>query len=202
MDKNEFNSALLDVRKAYRLLYLYQRRILDLVSFIGDRLSIEFKEGWSYFSNTARTGSRVHLDRWAWDWLSMYFYEFYFGQIITNYYFALVLQNDSGFFEMDNVSKLDVEKFLPVEKSQTRLIFYCVFAETEIEHPIDVFLIDDLGDGKKSEFIKGGKSGPLFVAKAYDLERFFNGESTVEAIDDYIAFAESTFGCSLFKKFR
>jgi hypothetical protein len=42
VDRDDLNQALLDVRKAYRLLFLFQRRILDLVQELGGKLGQEF----------------------------------------------------------------------------------------------------------------------------------------------------------------
>ena len=37
--KENLSKALLDVRRAHRILYAYQRRMLDLVTFIGQTLT-------------------------------------------------------------------------------------------------------------------------------------------------------------------
>ena len=37
---NEFNDALCDIRKAHRLIYSYQNKMLDLADFIRRRLDL------------------------------------------------------------------------------------------------------------------------------------------------------------------
>jgi hypothetical protein len=79
MTPSDFENALIDVRKAYRLLYLYQRRVMDLVQFIGDSLTFRYAGGWSWFSDNTPKGGKGSLENWAWDWINMYFYEFNFS---------------------------------------------------------------------------------------------------------------------------
>ena len=125
MNKNEFEETLIEVRRAYRLIYLYQRRVLDLVNFIGNNLSVTFHSGWSKFSDPIGVQTRVNLKRWSWDWLQLYFYEFHFGEVREGIKFSLLLQSDSGFFEGDTGNKLEISKFLNAEESRTRLYFFC-----------------------------------------------------------------------------
>ena len=61
MNKEEFKQTLVEVRRAYRLLYLYQRRTLDLIDFIGNEMSFTFNGGHSKFSNASGTKSNVKL---------------------------------------------------------------------------------------------------------------------------------------------
>ena len=74
--QNQLNNTLIEVRKAYRLLFDYQDRIKNLVSFIGGHFDFNFVEGYPVFSANAKSGKSVKLEHWAWDWLSMYFYHF------------------------------------------------------------------------------------------------------------------------------
>lgn len=76
INKEELQQTLNDVRKSYRLLALYQRRILDTVKFIANHYNLQLQSGHSKFSNTAKKGRGVQFDQWSWDWLSMYLYEF------------------------------------------------------------------------------------------------------------------------------
>ena len=70
----EIDGALLDVRKAYRLLSLYQRRVLDLCGEITGvfETTLNFYQ-WSpsHYDSTPRRGT-LPLNRWAWDFLPLY----------------------------------------------------------------------------------------------------------------------------------
>ncbi len=97
---NDFGNALVDVRKAYRLLFLYQKRVMELVQFMGDTLSFNYKGGWSWFSANTPSKGKGSLENWAWDWLNMYFYEFNFSSKEINknkINFSILLQSDTGF---------------------------------------------------------------------------------------------------------
>ena len=70
--------TLQEARKAYRFLYDYQKRILDLVSYIGGKYGFRYRGGYSKFSNSSPRDGKGNLGNWAWDWLNLYFYEFNF----------------------------------------------------------------------------------------------------------------------------
>ncbi|MDR7221298.1 hypothetical protein [Aminobacter aminovorans] len=65
-------SALVDVRKAYRLLWSYQRRVYDILQLITD----EFGDMSFYYWQTMHAGRPCNsgtnpLNRWTWDMLPM-----------------------------------------------------------------------------------------------------------------------------------
>ena len=68
----ELSNALLDVRKAYRLLYLFQRRILDL----GDQLSSKLRRQFYYWlpsgDEEAIRGASNPFERSAWKMLPLF----------------------------------------------------------------------------------------------------------------------------------
>ena len=127
---NETKDTLLEVRKAYRFLFQYQRKILDLVDFIGKSYGLNYNGGFSRFSNPSRNGSGK-LTNWSWDWLSMYFYEFTFKSIKKGneeYFFSVCLVNDTGYFiahkrDKDN-ARTKLSAFEDIEKSETKLFFF------------------------------------------------------------------------------
>lgn len=187
MNKNEFEQTLIEVRKAYRLIYLYQRRVLDLVNFIGNKLSLNFHSGWSKFSNSSGTNSRVKLNKWAWDWLTLYFYEFHFGKVKDEIRFSIILQSDSGFFESESNDKLDISKYLNSEESTTKLYF--VIADNVWGCPIQSFLKDHF-KSKETEFRKAISETKLWLAKSYNLTDFLDESSTIKIINDFKRYSE------------
>jgi len=188
MNKNEFEKTLIEVRKSYRLIYLYQRRVLDLVNFIGSKLSLNFHSGWSKFSNPAGTNTRVKLNKWAWDWLMLYFYEFHFGIVRKDIRFSIILQSDSGFFESDSNNKLDVSKFLNTEESSTNLYF--VVGDGIWGCPIENFLQEHF-KSEETEFRKEISDNKIWLAKSYDLTEFLDEKSTIRIINDFLKYTES-----------
>jgi len=65
LTKEEFAAVTLDVRKAYRLLYLFQERVLGTVKFIAEQLDCKYGGGWSCFSNVTPRDGKGSLDNWA-----------------------------------------------------------------------------------------------------------------------------------------
>lgn len=125
----QIESALTDVRKAYRLLALYQRRILDTVmcfqKLLNNRL---FSGGWSLFSNVTPRNGRGSLDCWSWDWLNMYCYEFHFPEKsddITK--LSIVHIADTGWFDTNfqdhNTKANSIDKYVNPEKSKSLFLF-------------------------------------------------------------------------------
>lgn len=181
------NNPLLEVRKAYRLLFDYQSRILDLMKFIGQTYAIPFVKGHPKFSGR---GSNK-LDNWSWDWLNMYYYAFHFNNTAVKdnkIYLSVYLLNDSGFFEANYekaeandkaVGHLEVDQFKDVEDSKTKLIFVAGENEwnwwNEVKNYSKEFILDTQGQAKNSNMIW----------KSYDLDLFFTEEDALIQLKDF-----------------
>lgn len=119
-------TALLDVRKAYRLLHDYQRAALDAAKYIGAQLGLTYAGGYSRFSEPAPKQGKGHLDNWSWDWLNLMFYEFQFeDRTGENVHLSMWLFSDTGYFleEGPEGDKKPVSSFAPVEMSGTKVGF-------------------------------------------------------------------------------
>ena len=176
MPDNDF----LDVRKAYRLLYDYQARVLSLVKFIGSSYKIPYAKGFPKFSSK---GSG-NLGNWSWDWLNMYYYEFHFekNKGENKVWFSVFLVSDTGFFDANKeskVSKLSVESFKKVNESETKLIF--VAGPQNWNHEwggywdLGNFLFDESGHSESKDL----------VFKSYSLSSFLNEEGTLKQLKDF-----------------
>ena len=124
----KIDEALLDVRKAYRLLHDYQRMALDATKYIGTQLGLTYKGGYPYFSDCAPRDGKGSLDNWAWDWLNLMFYEFHFQREITKDQWlnlSIWLFSDTGYFVSDVRAReqTDVNTFVPVDKAGTKVGF-------------------------------------------------------------------------------
>lgn len=190
----EFEDVLVDVRKAYRLIYLYQRRILDLVKYIGDSLTYRYKGGWSWFSDNTPRDGKGSLDNWAWDWLNMYFYEFDFEEkeISQNkIHFSIVVQSDTGYFDSNphGENALNINEFISPEMSSTKVIFFigknCWHNNEEFRNDFE----DDSEYFKKTlaEYVKQIDKG-ILLSKSFYLSDFINPEKTKESLKIWIAF--------------
>ena len=117
---DEFDNMILNIRNSFRLLYFFNRRILDLMKYIGKKFNLPYAGGYSKFSKSSPKDGKGKLDAWAWDWMNLYFYEFNF--IKDKICLSILLQCDTGMWDTD-VKQLDVEKFEKTTRSKTKLIF-------------------------------------------------------------------------------
>lgn len=183
---NNPQNVLLEVRKAYRLLYQYQRRILDLMKYIGNAYQCSYKGGYTKFSNVSPRNGTGKLTNWAWDWLSMYYYEFHFES--NKCKFSVFLLNDTGYFEankQESISPTSISKFFPIEKSETKLIFVAgknLWEGWSNDWRDLYFVLEKQGLKTKGE----GK----MVFKSYDLEGFFEESNAEIQLKDFQAYCE------------
>ena len=123
----EIERALVDVRRAYRLLHDYQRAALDAVNYLGAQLGLTYKGGWPKFSDCAPKGGKGSLDCWAWDWLNLVFYDFVFACTAAGEDFTLSvsLVSDTGYYLRRDpaAEKTDISAFAPAEASATKVGF-------------------------------------------------------------------------------
>lgn len=183
--ENSMEKSLIEVRKAYRLLFDYQSRILDLMSFIEGKIDFNFNGGWPTFTNTTPRAGGGSLDKWAWDWLNMYYYQFYFGEkkieekVIR---FSIAHMADSGFFENHNqhTDKINLKKYKNVEESSSKLIFVIGsdMWNWGDNWNDEVFTTEPQGD-KKDE------NGGQLIFKSYGLEKFASEESAIATLKDF-----------------
>lgn len=179
--------TLQEARKAYRFLYDYQKRILDLVSYIGGKYGFRYRGGYSKFSNSSPRDGKGNLGNWAWDWLNLYFYEFNFEPKTTSkdtIYFAIFILNDTGYFDAKNekeANKLDTSSFKSVEEAESKLIFVAgknMWSGWGVNWDEPEFLSQGYGDKKENE-------NKLMVFKHYSLENFENEEKAMSCIKDF-----------------
>lgn len=177
------NNTLQEVRKAYRLLFEYQTRILDLIGFIGGSFNYDYNGGYSKFSNSGPKNGQGRLDQWAWDWLNMYFYEFNFNKTKGKISFAVFLVNDTGYFQKNKetkISKTKVSAFDTVENSKTKLIFVVgknTWDGWGVNWDDDNFILENEGQ-KISE-------DKIMLFKSYLLDDFFDEENAIENLKDF-----------------
>ena len=187
---SQLDNALCDVRKAFRLLYSYQLRVLDLVKFISNNLEYDYKGGNSIFSNPCPRNGKGNLNLWAWDWLNMYYYEFFFGYKTIaghNITFSIFIQSDTGYFDTEDNSRISVEKFTLVENSKTRLILVA----GKDGWNVDKFhlKLKEL-TSTNTNFYESLTEGGIIIGKAYNLSEFLNEESTRSKIEDFVFFCK------------
>ncbi len=182
----QIEAAFLDVRKAYRLLYTYQQRVMDIIKFIGQLTSRQYNGGWSKFSNSSPKDGKGNLDMWAWDWLNMYCYEFFFGDAIINgnkIGLSVWLVSDTGFYDTEAREALNLDSFSAVENATTKFV---IFAGKNAWYKES----DDFWNNFKKdapEYIEKNDDG-ILLAKSFSLSSFINEAASRKCLHQFAAF--------------
>lgn len=199
MDKlnpTQINDVLKDIRASYRLLALYQKRLLDIIKYITNSYNVNFNSGWGKFSNPAVNGNRASIDKLSWDWLTMYLYEFNLGTIKVKdeeYHLKIVHQADTGFYDAsaDKRIKEDaIDQFADTSVSSTRLFF--VLSKNDNGCPIHHILKDNLSSENSSKLVKGN-----WLAVPYSLNCFKNQTTTDSVLKEFVSECEKEFGVNI-----
>jgi hypothetical protein len=199
MDKlntTEINAVLKDVRASYRLIALYQKRLLDIIIYVSNGYNVSFNSGWPKFSKPASHGNRANVNNWSWDWLSLYLYEFNLGTIKMDqdeYHLKILHQADTGFYDANEdkkVSKVNADQFEDISISSTRLFF--VISKNDNGCPIQHVLNGKLSSQNNTKIIKGN-----WLVIPYNLERFANQAATDLVLNEFNNECISTFGIDL-----
>jgi len=200
---NDIEDVLLDVRKAYRLVYDFQKRVLDLMKFIGGKFRLNYEGGYPKFSRTAPRTGYGNINYVSWDWLNMYYHEFHFhpqenGKEKTH--FSAFLLSDTGYYmskkENENLQKTTLSKFATPEQSSTKLILVAGknvwFGWPEEWNSLD-FTLEETG----SQIYNGN---PI-IFKQYDLSLFALEASALDCLRNFSAYClQNEITLKLFEK--
>lgn len=203
----EIDNIFIDVRNSFRLLNRYQKRMLQIISYIREQTP--FNDMWgSKDWYSAEIGKRrdspdseyaklnVRKDMWGWDFLYGYIFEYYFGMEKINkkkVEMSIFQISDDGFFISDHANKhmTDISSFEPSESSHSYLIFNVAIYTTQYCHwladpsfPNDNykdFLTKFLSSPSDTSIFKYD-SGEVVVLKKYEMQKF----ATQQGADDVI----------------
>jgi len=187
--------ALLDVRKAYRLLHDYQRMVLDAVNYIGKQFGASYGGGYAKYSAVTPRDGKGHLDCCAWDWLNMVLYEFFFTQKLEGdnlLRFSILIISDTGYFcaEDKALEKTNVAGYIAPDRSLTKVGFIISGKEWP-----DLSFMEDKATMKM--FIENDGEIPVELAasgilgKCVDLARLASEEETNVLLDELVVLAQA-----------
>jgi hypothetical protein len=184
---NNFDEMLVNIRSSFRLLYVFNRRILDLMKYISNKLSFPYIGGWAKYSHTSPGYGKGSLDNWAWDWLNLYFYEFHFMK--NDIRFSILLQCDTGSWDTE-VGPLDIDKYGKVSTSKSKLVF--VISDSDY-WDMEAFFDGDYwkSDSDNEFIISGDKKGEKMLCKSFDINEFQNEEMTKESLNKFLNYVKS-----------
>lgn len=202
------SKALLDVRRAHRILYAYQRRMLDLVHFIQSKLDMPMEDlcGFKHFSRPIRQYKgylRIWHDMWAWDYLYSYLFEYYLGEKETDnggaYALSLIQYSDTGYFdqeEKEEGTRLELEKFKPEEESSSKLLFFLEYKRKDSKWEwgngtsLEKIVLDKKVGSKKHEKEVRNIEGVTQILYPVSLEEFINIETTLEVLREFRSYCQ------------
>lgn len=199
LNPNQLQDIFKDVRSAYRILALYQQRILDTVKYIGNQYDFSFQSGWSKFGRGTSNGKTATQNRRGLDWTSFYLYEFNMGNRDINgkiYSFKIVHQADTGYYdtkENQNILPVNVKAYNDVDLSETRLFF--VISENDNGCPKKNLLKDNLA-AVHNTILRNGS----WLGVPYDISRFVNQEEADVVIKEFNTLCKDAFGIDLLSK--
>ena len=190
---NNIEDVLVDVRKAYRLLHIFNSRIIDLMKYIADTFGMEFGGGRSLFTGGTPGMWKDRFTNRVWDYFNLYFYEFYFGG--NNTWLSVILQSDTGLWDkIENIkdeeefnNKQDkIGSFNSPEDSKTRLFFVTGNGEWS-ENKIQILLDKNPNKSIKNEDVLEKGNGKIWY-KIFEINKFIDEETTLKTLNEFIGF--------------
>ena len=197
------SKALLDVRRAHRILYAYQRRMSDLAYFIKCKLDMPDFYGIKHFSKPIYGRSKGHSrlniwhTMWAWDYLYSYLFEYYLGVQKTSdeayeYKFSLIQYSDTGYFDQDGQKRGRISEFGSEEESGSKLLFFLEYKPKDSEwvwkdgsYMERIVLNKEIGSKKHTKQVRGTSKEGKQILCSFPLERFINMEATLEVLREF-----------------
>ena len=202
------SNALLDVRRAHRILYAYQRRMLDLVHFIQSKLDMREFRGIKHFSkpiygrSIGHTPLNIWPTMWAWDYLYSYLLEYYLGEKeagdkLHNYKLSLIQYSDTGYFDQDGQKRGRISEFGSEEESSSKLLFFLEYKSKDSEwvwkdgSSMERIVLDKkVGSKEHKKEVRYTSTGVKQILCSFPLERFINMEATLEVLREFRSYCQ------------
>lgn len=202
----DLKAALVEVRKAFRLVESYQERMLSLVHFIATRLDFHQMEGVKHFSNPVfsyRGGDhlKVHPNNWAWDFIYPYLLEYYVGDTElddgSTIYLSIIQYSDTGYFDNDNEDQTSPALFAPAGESGSKLLLFmerkpkrCKELWADYTYTKQFVMDKRYGSIAHTETVlePNGPGKNQILLYSVPLERFADERSSLAALREYLAF--------------
>lgn len=222
---NPIENMLADVRRAHRLIFEYQKRMLDLMQLVRNQYDFSNSPaGKKHFSMPLRNTEKFSKDNkdaninifekmWAWDFIYSYEMEYYFGEKTKNGLkcsMSIFQITDNGFYLKDGFEreqeknvpedlKLKTEKFWDAEESSSYLIFVTEVCKEDIKWVFFPNVQEHIMElyGKDNDLLNIESEGCTLIAKRYPISKFFNYNSSNECLNDYAETIKSMTSFSL-----
>ena len=221
----EIDNIFIDVRNAFRLLSIYQKRVLSIVNHIKEQTPYTDMWGRKNWYSAEIRGKRnspdkeyaklaVCKDMWGLDFLYGHFFEYYFGTTKIGRYtveMSVFQVSDDGYFISEKVDKhmTDVSSYADSESSHSYIILNVSIYTTKEstlwlqnpDFPEDdwkTFLTRFLESSKDS--IITSIDGEHTILKKYEMQHFTSQSETDKVIRDFAKLVKDHTGVEFFKK--
>lgn len=212
----ELDNAFIDVRNAFRLLYRYQSRVLDIVGYIREQTLYTDMWGRRLFCDTFHARKdcpdkdyaklAVWSDMWAWDFMYNYIFEYYFGQVKIGrktVEMSVIQVSDDGYYKSiaTKPSPTDISTFLPSDDSNSYLILtagWNAWLRDKDESDYDRFIHKFLSGSKDLSIFINDK-GHWAITKRYSMQRFSSQKDADKVLADFGRIIRDNTGIDLFK---
>lgn len=212
----DIDNAFVDVRRAFRLLAEYQKRVLSIVNYIKEQTPYNDMWGSKWFSDPIGNRRKspdsdyaklsVSHDMWSWNYLYGYVFEYYFGSKKIDkkdIEMSIIQVSDDGFYisRKDRPTHTKPSTFESVEDSHSYIIInagYGMWMDDEQSNSYDEYLTSFLKSDCDVKIHTDDK-GHFFVCKRYPISRFVSQQGADEIIRDYGRIIFETSGIKLFK---
>ncbi len=222
LSKDDLKSLMVDVRKAHRLIYMYQRCMLDLANRVGKKYKLGKPIGRKRFSSPIKKmriscGDTLSVsDIWAWDFLYSYVFEYTFNACKRDKmygHFSIFQVTDNGYFLSDgkqiedtgnkdaHLDKKEIERFWDAESSSSYIILAFDRPSSDKKKLFgEVTEVMKLYGGDKDLIEKNHEDGNKLFAKRYATEEFFSEESIEANLNEFAHLVKERTGFSLIKE--
>lgn len=192
----DVQQALYDVRKAHRIIYAYQKRMMDIARFVGRKLDFTNVEGYKHFSNGAP--KKISSGTWAWDYLYSYLLEYYLGEKEIpcknmEYAISLFQYSDTGFFDKEKSTRTNLSTFAPEEEAISKFL---IFLEVKPKESPWWWKIKEVINNKEfasrshsTTILKNGDS--RIALYLVPIERFIDENSALKVLKEFCDFCEN-----------
>lgn len=199
-EMKELQDALLNVRKAHRLIHSYQERMFHLIDFIGRRFNLNSIRACSFFDDLGRNRKvNCNTSPWTVDWSYQMNYEM--GYIEEhNAYLNIWQISDTGCYETiktdEDYDDDNISGFVPPEKSGSILFFALHIAPKgidvksyfdEMEYPMNAFrknCISEVQNGCEEKKYQKCRTALYSIP----IENFIDEDSTMAELQKFVDF--------------
>jgi hypothetical protein len=195
LNNDEIFKALIDVKKAYRLVYLYTASILDAVQRISQEFNCSFYV-WTptyYLTPPRRTSPPFPPSRWAWDMIPFYNTSFLFlsegansnTQKKGDWMLDIHIETDSSFEEfIESNEEPNPLNFKPPEKAESNFYLQLIYCIQPNKFNWYHFWQNTDYPDEEVDVIEEYK-GLRYIGRKYELSKLFTEKSLLECVADF-----------------